>query len=324
MGHRYSCVARDLREDRPLARQNQPSAPRAEGCSPNPYFYLFGGWVKIAMYYCMYYWIIAPLRGGIKDVPERLPAFALNVQALDGKDYELSLFCDHRNEPEFARCRIPSLGTEAIPDSILPLLQTIIEHLMSSLRLTYRMDLMLAQPSAVWSFFEESKPHEVSLSIQELGERTFDPQPVKNLFSASFNIRELVRLYLDGVDGGIPLQYRFLSLYKLIENRFRRRGYWENTSLDAFLQPYAAKFIDLGFKGAPASILHDLRDRCAHIKTGTKGVREVLGVTHLNHKEAVRVQHVLPLLRAICSVVINDRAKGAFALRTDVLQGPTL
>ena len=267
------------------------------------------------MYTCLYYWLIAPLRGGLEDTPDRQPAFTLNVHALDDKVYEIGLYCDPQGQPEFARLAIPELQSEAIPEAVLPLIQSIQEHLLSTLRLTFKSDAMLAQPSTVWSFIADGTPKQTKLVIQEFGGQTYDPNKTKDLFIHTFNVRELIRLFVDGVDTRIPLQYRFLSLYKVLENRFRKQSRWDHKALAAILEPHKISFERLGFHGTPASTLHDLRDRCAHIKTG----KDVLGVTHLNLKEAARVESILPYLRATCATVINERADGKFALVTEVI-----
>jgi hypothetical protein len=275
------------------------------------------------MYYCLYYWLIAPLRGGVVDTSDRKAAFALTVHALDAKEYEVSLFCDPQGHPEFARCRIAGLPEKAIPESLLPLLQSIREHLLSSLRLTFRPDVMFAVPSTVWSFFPEGQPYGVNVLIEEFGSAAYSPERTKDIFVHSYNIRELMRLFVDGVDARIPLQYRYLSFYKLIENRFRNQANWDRSALTDFLRPYAQSFSDLGFKGTPASVLHALRDKCAHIKTGSREGREVLGVTHLNHGEVVRIESILPHLRAICAQIINERTDGKFIMNTEIVhEGP--
>lgn len=244
----------------------------------------------------------------------------MNIEGLDIKSYELSLFCDEKDQPEFVRCRIPGLEEKAIPESLLPDLQSLIEHLLSSLRLSFRMDVMLAGPHAAWSFFPEGQPHSMSLLIKEFDTRVYDPQQTKGIFVHTFNIRELMRLYVDGVDIRIPLQYRFLSLYRILENKFRHRGRWNKGALEAYLAPHSNGLRALGFRGTPSRIIHDLRDRCTHIRTGQKGAREVLGVTHLNHREAVRVARVLPFLRSVGATIINERTDGKFTLITDVVE----
>ena len=271
------------------------------------------------VYYCLYYWIIAPLRGGIVDTPERGPAFTVQVQPPDQKVYDLSLYCDKQGNPEFARCRLSNLENESLPETVLPLLQSLKEHLLSVLRLTYRPDVMFAEPGTVWTFINDGDPANFSLLIDEFGSRSYDPEPTRNLFIQSFEVRELVRLYVDGVDARLPLQYQFLSLYKLLELRYRKNGHWNKKRLAELLGPYSKNFKGRGFRGEPAATLHGLRDKCAHIRTGSKGKREVLGVTHLNLPEVARLERILPVLRAACAVSINERVAGKFVLRTDVV-----
>lgn len=271
------------------------------------------------MYYCLYYWIIAPLRGGIDDAPERVPAFLLSIQSLDQKTYELSLYCDKDGNPEFARCRIPDLESEVIPGAVLPLLQSLKEHLLSVLRLTYRSDVMLAQPSAAWSFIKNGQPAKVGLLIDAFGGSKYEPENTRALFVHSFEYRELMRLFVDGIDDRLPLQYQFLSLYKLLELRFRTHGRWNKKDLASLLGRYAEDFKAHGFHGEPAAAVHELRDKCAHIRTGSKGKREVLGVTHLNLPEISRVERMLPVLRAVCASSINERVAGKFTLNSAVV-----
>ena len=174
---------------------------------------------------------------------------------------------------------------------------------------------MLAVPSTAWAFIENGQPAKMSLLIDEFGSTSYDPEPTKNLFIHSFEFRELMRLYVDGVDDRLPLQYQFLSLYKLLELCFRNRGHWNKKALAELLNSYAETFLAQGFHDEPVATLHALRDKCAHIKSK----REVLGVTHLNLTEVARVERILPALRAVCAVCINERAAGKFVLRTDVV-----
>lgn len=264
------------------------------------------------MFDCLYYWLIAPLRSQLRDSPSRVPAFTLTMQTPEKEEHELCLFSDDNNEPEFGRLRLNRLASEVIPESALPLLQAVKEHLLTSLRLTYKQDIVLAEPSTVWSFVTSGEDHNVQLNFHEFGHRVFDPQKARDIFAHTYNIREVARLYADGVDTRLPLQYRFLSLYKMLENRYRTRGRWDHAGLAALLDPYAGSLTELGFQIKPAALLHEMRDRCAHITTGNSGRKEVLGVTHLNLKEAARVENVLPVLRAVCAAVINERSDGKF------------
>lgn len=267
------------------------------------------------MYQCNYYWLFAPLRGGFKDTPERVAAFDLDIAATEQKIHKLHLFCDDEGLPHFARLTIGGLMNEVIPEDSLPLLQTVKEHLLSVLRLTYKPEIALAEPGIVYSFTAEGQHPQTQMLIEEVGRDHFDPAATKNLLSHTFPMREYFRLYMDGEDKRIPLQYRFLSFYKLLELRYRKSGFWMHQDINRLLDSFDNYFKRLGYTKAPLSILHDLRDRCAHIKTG----RDVLGVTHLNHKAAASVNDLLPIMRAICAVILNERADGKFALKTEVV-----
>lgn len=271
------------------------------------------------MYRCFYYWLFAPLRGGIEDSPDRISAFTIAVNDIDKTTYELSLFCDKVGEPEFARLIIPNLITEQLPHGLLPLLQSIQEHMLSVLRLTYRPDAMLARPTAVWSFIADDKPPVVKVAIQEMRSNVHDPEKTRTVFIHTFEIRELLRLFVDGSDDRIPLQYRYLSLYKMLESRFRKLGRWDGRGLEGLLHPHVESLLKLGLNAKSTSILHDLRDGCAHIRTGRGGRREVLGVTHLNPKELVRVESMLPYLRSMCAHILNERLEGKVAFSTEVV-----
>lgn len=273
------------------------------------------------MHYCLYYWIIAPLRGGIEDTPELVPAFTLPVQADEQKTYEFSLYCDERGDPKFARCRIPDLETEAIPESLLPLLQILQEHLLTVLRLTYDPHASLAKPACIWGFFENGTPHKVNLAASEIlnDAYIYNPEPTKNLFLQALDFRELLRLFADSGDDRIPLQYRFLSLYKLLELQYRKSGKWEKKRLSEIFSRYENDFKALDIKNDPVALLHELRDKCAHIRTVGKGNRMVFGVTQLNHSELTRVSRVLPVVRAVCAASINECTVDKFQLSSKVV-----
>ena len=121
-------------------------------------------------------------------------------------------------------------------------------------------------------------------------------------------MREDIRLLIDAGNRYIPLQYRYLSLYKLIEIEFKHRGDWRKAELDRFLDPFASGFCKIGISKKPRAYLAELRGRCAHIKTGGKNER--LGVTHLNHQEAAKVERILPILGEIAVAILNARGKG--------------
>ena len=268
---------------------------------------------------CYYYWLFAPVRGGLQDSPDVKPTWTTTVVDADQKKYELSLFLDDEGIPLFARCVLDGLEREALPTDIEPLLLTLQEHLVTTLRLTYRADVMLTEPPIFYVFFAEGKDRELGIKIEMHGKDIFDPDSARNLFIHSMDMRDQLRTFTDGLDKRLPHQFRYLSFYKMLESRFRERGKWKSKQLDEFLAPFVGEFVKVGMHKNPAGIIHAVRDKCARIRTGRKGEREMLGVTHLNHPELPIVSQLLPIMRAICAELVNDRANGRFAVVGGVL-----
>ena len=265
------------------------------------------------MRYCIYYWLIEPLRGGIADHDDKAPSIDHDIVWKD-KKYKFKLFSDRETIPYFARLEIPCSIGEIIPNEALPLITIVKEHLLSTLRLTWRDDARLF-PMNTWRFWEDSEPKSFNFKIEMGGGENpeFDERTASAIFEYAIPIREEFRLYVDGIDTHIPPQYRFLAFYKLLERHFKYDGSWQSQELSETLNSFAGYY-----KGSVPSKdftneLHELRDKCAHIYTG-KGKREVLGVTQLNHSESVRVHSMLPMLAEICRGIINKYSEGKFVL----------
>lgn len=180
------------------------------------------------MFTCYYYWLLAPNKGELKDDEHRRSAFTIVVQSPNVQDCELALYCDDSGCPEFFRLKIPGLASEQIPERFFQLLQVCREHMLSVLRMTYREDVMLGLVSTAYSFVPDGQAHSVGLRFEMLGdEPPFDSEAARNLFIHSLGVRHDLRLYLDGINAQIPLQYRFLSLFKMLENRLKTNDRWD-------------------------------------------------------------------------------------------------
>lgn len=235
-----------------------------------------------------------------------MPAFSTTISYEDN-EYGFSLFCDLAGQPHFGRFRIDGLTEDVIPERCLPIIQITKEHLLTVLRLFYQLDANLF-PLQFWSFFKDGIPHDVNLRVEPHRSHAFDPQATRALFELSIGLREELRLFADGSDPRLPLQYRLLSLYKVLETRFKHRGQWKKAALEAQLAPYSSRLREVDGEKSPAALLHDMRDRCAHIKVGRK--KEARGVTPLNHREMVKAEKLLPILVDVCRAVVNEAALG--------------
>ncbi|MDP2719582.1 MAG: hypothetical protein Q8P44_07120 [Dehalococcoidia bacterium] len=263
---------------------------------------------------CFYYWFVEPLKSGYEDNGSLQPAFSIPVETQFGK-CELALFCDSEGQPDFIRLKIPGFAGEDIQEfkqEHVELLQTVKEHLVSILRLTYDSETEIAR-YAMWAFPEDGKQYSYGISIQELqGQRpAFPAVAVRNAFVGTWDKRTEIKLLTDALDKKIPLQYRYLSLYKILENHFKKHGKWLNDELDAFLSQFSVEFNKMSIQLSLVQYLHALRDKCAHIRTG----KDILGVTQLSLGQAAEVGRFIPFFRNVCIVLLNSISDGKFTLK---------
>lgn len=255
---------------------------------------------------CYYYWIVEPVGSALVDDAGTAPTWELTIQTLMG-ELSLALFVGPMSMPTHARLTVPGLSGDTLPEQLLPILQATREHLLTVLRLSLGNEVTLF-PRPVWMFADDGSPPSVNLALRiEEGSPVFDAEAAKRLFSGSFERREHLRLLVDGGNRSLPLQFRFLSLYRLLELELRHSDEWDSERLEAVLNPYADRFVGAGFTRTPLNTVHELRDACAHIRSGGK-----MGVTHLNHRQAARVEKCLPILLDACVEVVNDAADGRF------------
>jgi hypothetical protein len=174
----------------------------------------------------------------------------------------------------------------------------LIDHMLSVLRFTYntQIDLVRYHGEVIGfgCFGRDGKPG-LRLKVQETGNLQVNGDNIRNVFLKSAMIRPLMKLVSDTQNPALPLQYQFLSLYKAFELEFRVGKKWPG--LTDLLAPYEGRYLALAVSGrSMTNVLHDLRDRCAHIKTGTS---EELGVIGLDSVDASKVAKVLPLFKEI-------------------------
>jgi hypothetical protein len=154
--------------------------------------------------YCLYYWIVEPLRGGIRDEPTRTPSVSIDM-TIAGRAYEIALLCDPAGVPDLLRCRIFGCTAEKLPADAPAALQELKEHLLSVLRLAYRSDLSL-WPMTACGYFDEGKPYDVNLKMDLMGRGPeFVPATITGLFSATYPARHDIRLLVDSGDQRIPM-----------------------------------------------------------------------------------------------------------------------
>jgi hypothetical protein len=127
----------------------------------------------------------------------------------------------------------------------------LVDHMLAVLRFTYRTDVDLIRfgesTLSLGTHDKNGKPN-LSMTISEIFDQEFrvNPDNIRNTFIASMSIRHLMKLLSDTQNNALPLQYKFLSLYKVFELEFRVGRKWPK--LSETLAPYEDRYRALAVK----------------------------------------------------------------------------
>ena len=174
--------------------------------------------------------------------------------------------------------------------------ETIKAHLLAVLRLTYDIDIQEAHRMGTFLALgtrdvREKPDLHIRLEVPQ-NNNDFDWNNVKNVFANTVTLKPLMILLADIQNGSLPLQYRYLSLYKAFELEFKAGRSW--SGLKEILRSAERDYVDLVVSSKDLQALfHELRDRCAHIRTGNK---DRLGIVGLPDQDLKIVSKLLPLL----------------------------
>lgn len=250
---------------------------------------------------CYYYWIVEPLINEYEDDGNVKPSSSAVIKA-GLKEYNVSFFTTQKRL-YMIRIDIPNVLDETILETDMEMVQIIKEHILSVLRLTYDPKASL-YPLQLWSFIEEGQKPNLHVKMNETIRTDFDPNigNIRNAFVTTFPIMVQIKLLSDAQDKRLPLQYRYLSLYKLIEMELKKKGKWI-TEYEQFVSSFEDEFRNLGIHMKPTNYIIRLRDRCAHIKTG----KDVLGITQLSNKDMIEIDRFFPLMTKICAKLISKK-----------------
>jgi hypothetical protein len=238
------------------------------------------------------------------------PALSPRQVKLDDTVYDVA-FLGTPQTVHLLRIKVPNVSSNMQKEEFEAVdikIQLLKEHGLSVLRLLYEKDVSL-HPMIVWNYVNNGEPPNLAMNVQEKRNDSwqFPKAQVTNAFAVTLNCRNELKLLTDSLDRRIPLQYRYLSLYKLFEITYFKYNK-PSKDFDSFLAPYEGEFATSfpGKKSLKGYII-DLRARCAHI-TVNKGA---MGVTMLNNKDASEVEAFLPFAYRIASEIINQYSGNA-------------
>jgi len=254
-----------------------------------------------------FYFPIEPLREKYEDNEQVRPSVIIPVISKNGKQFEVALYADAQTI-YFCRIKVPNMKENKISEEDAEIINILKEHLLSVLRLTYDRDVSMPALN-FWTFLGPTEKMGLSLEVEQFLNKNYqiNADNIRNVYVNTFKIRNQIRLLSDSQDRRIPLQYRFLSLYKILELEFRQKGKWETPDFAEFIARFEPLFKE---KCMPrkklVNYIHELRDKCAHIKSN----KNVVGVTELNPKERAEVDKFLPVFIQICTTLIKEKHGG--------------
>jgi hypothetical protein len=250
------------------------------------------------------YTIILPLKEEYKDDGSN-DLFRIPITVNGVGTFEASAIASHGR---IEMLRVATLNSDGnLTSEQEKAVRTIKAQLIAVLRITHDLDIREYRRGSVFLSLGtkdvDGNPS-LSIRIEERGALNLgNANNIKNTFLATINIKPLIILIGDVQDAALPLQYRYPSLYKAFELEFRVAGKWAD--LKSVFASINARYEALGLKRRSlVALFHQLRDSCAHIRTGST---DKLGLVGLPDPDAHAVELILPMLIDLLLEHMNNK-----------------
>jgi hypothetical protein len=245
-----------------------------------------------------------------QDDPDRAKSMLhFPVPISEGRKFIVSLL----GEPHAVYCicvTIPNSDAH-ISDADADRISKINSHMLSTLRGTYNSEADVLRNGD--GFLNISRVDEQDYP-KSLGFLYGPPSPntefrvdVKNIedtFKNSAQIKEIIALIGEAGVSTLPLQYKFLHLYKVLDLVSNgKKGF--SSVVREIIDKRDSQFQSLGLNSQKfRNFIHTYRDKCAHIYTSNAGA---LGIVGLLSADVEAVRKVLPLLRQTIIEAVHTR-----------------
>ncbi|MFK7827514.1 MAG: methylamine utilization protein MauJ [Oligoflexales bacterium] len=248
---------------------------------------------------CFYYYFFNPVPDSVEDNNSNL---ALRID-IKNTPLELAVITFDDASPKAIRFEIKGLKNEKIPTDILEKIESLKEHYLSVMQLTFDPSIRYFH-RPIWNFVDDNSGPSLNCSLRFEGAPDYSNQ--QQVFLATYNKRSLLQLLANGNDNAIPLPFRYLSLYKILEHKFKKKGKWKKEQFKEFLNSFAEKWMQLDFQKSIQKHIHCLRDRCAHAKTNS----DQIGISTLSRESSVEVEKAISVLVDMGKVIVGSECDG--------------
>ncbi|WP_041275996.1 hypothetical protein [Desulfosporosinus acidiphilus] len=251
---------------------------------------------------CYIYYFIEPIKEQYHD--DGSTAF-LEID-IPGTEYHYKAsLLGTEDVPNMLRISISYVNEDKIPEISLNAIQSIKEHMFSTLRISYDPSLQFSKIS-LWNFIDKGNPPGLSVKLQEkYNSVPVNREIIKNNFTSTWENRYLIKLLTDGLNEDLPLYYRYLSFYRILEDSYKNNGKWDS-EYDILLNKFNDQYISKEYsKLSISGYIETLRNRCAHGRFIFKKTDE-RGITQLDNKGLLELQEFMPLMIEIVVTSINS------------------
>jgi len=201
-----------------------------------------------------------------------------------------------------ARISKRGLREKSIPTKIQNEITILKEHLLTSINLHF--DPYARIRFNMHQFIEEGGKPDINILLDDGTKKKnqISANEFSDIFLGTFDYGNEFKLLSDAQKTYIPVQFRYLSLYKWLEMEFKTKGRW-NSSFLSFTEQVEDEFQKRNFSNKKFSnYLHDIRDKCAHIKSNN----DILGVTSLSYQDEKSVIEFTKFLTLVCIEYFNQ------------------
>jgi len=260
----------------------------------------------LSMKICYRYFAIKPLKDHYID-DGHSAMFNLDIDGVF-HDYEIALLGTN-GTPDLLRIAVKNLPDENIPETALVGIQMLKEHFISIYHLNYDREIELSF-FTVWNFIDECNPPALNFRIGfGVNKVEFNPEKFKNEFNNLWSERETIKLLTEGIDERLPLYYRYLSLYRILEMLYKNSGTW-SSDYKGLLSEFNKTYHTIKQTGRTLeAYIEIMRNRCAHGRFRNKKGNDK-GLTQLDNRGLVELNKFMPLMLDIVSKAVNKKIEG--------------
>jgi hypothetical protein len=256
---------------------------------------------------CYIYSFITPVDNEViidnKDIP---PLGVVTVNLKDGRIFEAAILGTPNTIKAF-RLAIPNIENDTLGPEDRRRFFDLRKLMLDCIRAVYDPSAEYFRRSdeviTLWNFPEAGTGPSLAVKIAEPLNPAYrvNVEGIRRLFCVPQNLRPIIHLIADGGDFRLPMQFRFLSFYKIIEMHYKITS---NKHFNEFIKPLLPLF-DTMYPGITTvkelcAHLTCLRNRCAHIKLTTGD----LGFSHFE-AESDELLKAMPIIRRVAVKCIS-------------------